>query len=134
MYGHYYLMEWRKFKLYLSCQYWTNDCFSCYKFIEVVILTCSVKKVFLEISQNSQENTCARGLQLYYKKTLAQVFSCGFYEIFKNTFSCRTTPVAVSVFALYLCITHHCIFFIFHQVVRKPFKFINNGLAIKVIT
>ena len=39
---------------------------------------CSVKKVFLEISQNSQENTCARvsfliklqasGLQLYYKR------------------------------------------------------------------
>ena len=38
---------------------------------------CSVKKVFLKISQNSQENTCARAffnnvvdidLQLYYKK------------------------------------------------------------------
>ena len=26
------------------------------------------------------------GLQLYLKKTLAQVFSCEFYEIFKNTF------------------------------------------------
>ena len=59
---------------YLPCQYWTNDCFSCYKFIEVDVLTCSVKKVFLEISQNSQENTCARvsflmklqvGLQLH---------------------------------------------------------------------
>ena len=34
---------------------------------EAVVHTCSVKKVFLKISQNSQENTCARasGLQLY---------------------------------------------------------------------
>ena len=28
--------------------------------IEAVVQTCSVKKMFLEISQNSQENTCAR--------------------------------------------------------------------------
>ena len=28
--------------------------------IEAVVQRCSVKKVFLEISQNSQENTCAR--------------------------------------------------------------------------
>ena len=28
-------------------------------FIEAVAQTCSVKKVFLEISQNSQESTCA---------------------------------------------------------------------------
>ena len=28
--------------------------------IEAVVLTCSVKKVLLEISQNSQKNTCAR--------------------------------------------------------------------------
>ena len=27
---------------------------------EAVVRRCSVKKVFLEISQNSQENTCAR--------------------------------------------------------------------------
>ena len=27
---------------------------------EAVVRSCSVKKVFLEISQNSQENTCAR--------------------------------------------------------------------------
>ena len=28
--------------------------------IEAVVRRCSVEKVFLEISQNSQENTCAR--------------------------------------------------------------------------
>ena len=38
---------------------------------ETVAQSCSVKKAFLEISQNSQENTCASflikasGLQLY---------------------------------------------------------------------
>ena len=55
--------------------------------------------MFLEISQNSQENTGARvffliklqvaGLEAcnFIKKgTLAQVFSCGFCEISKNTF------------------------------------------------
>ena len=30
------------------------------------------------------------------KETLAQVFSCEFWEIFKNTFSYRTNPVAAS--------------------------------------
>ena len=33
--------------------------------LEAVVQRCSVKKVFLEMSQNSQENTCARVLQLY---------------------------------------------------------------------
>ena len=55
--------------------------------------------MFLEISQNSQEHTGARvffltklqvaGLEAcnFIKKgTLAQVFSCGFCEISKNTF------------------------------------------------
>ena len=38
----------------------------------IVAYRCSVKKVFCEISQNSQENICARvsflGMQLYLKK------------------------------------------------------------------
>ena len=42
---------------------------------EAVVRRCSVKKVFLEISQNSQENTCAREIS---KNT--------FCEISKNTF------------------------------------------------
>ena len=68
---------------------------------------CSVKKVFLEISENSQENTCARvsfliklqasasAINFIKKETLAQVFSCEFCEIPKNTFFYRT-PVATS--------------------------------------
>ena len=78
------------------------------------------KKLFLEISQNSQENTCAKisfliklqvsALQLYSKKrpwhqacnfiekeTLARVFYCEFCEIFKDSFFYRTPPLAASV-------------------------------------
>ena len=61
-----------------------------------VVRRCTIKKVFLEISQNSQENTCARvcvliKLQawvcnLFKKETLALVFSCEFCEISKNNF------------------------------------------------
>ena len=50
--------------------------------------------MFLEISQNSQENTCAR-VFLIKKKILAHVFSCEFCEISKITFSYKT-PVAAS--------------------------------------
>ena len=69
--------------------------------LEAVAQRCSVKKVFSEISQNSQENTCARVsilIKLFIKKeTLAQVFSCEFCEISKNTFFYRTPLVAASV-------------------------------------
>ena len=75
---------------------------------EAVAQRCSVKKVFLEISQNSQENTCARvsffiklqaaACNFIKKETLAQVFSCEFCEISKNTFFYRTPPVAASVY------------------------------------
>ena len=46
---------------------------------------CSVEKVFSEISQNSQE------------KTLAQVFSCEFGEISKNTFFTEYLRTTASV-------------------------------------
>ena len=32
----------------------------------------------------------------FIKNTLAQVFSCEIYELFKNAFFCRTPPVAAS--------------------------------------
>ena len=49
--------------------------------LEAVAQMCFVRKVFLEILQNWQENTCARvsfliKLQASGKETLAQVFSC----------------------------------------------------------
>ena len=52
---------------------------------EAVVNSCSVKKAFLEISQNSQK-----------KETLTQAFSSEFCDIFKNFLSYRTPPVAVS--------------------------------------
>ena len=84
-----------------------------HNFTEAVARRCFIKKVFLEILQDSQENTCARfsfliklqvsGLQLYQKRDnfikkeiLAQVFSCEFCEISKNIFFYRTPPVAAS--------------------------------------
>ena len=55
-----------------------------------------LKKVFLTILQNSQEDTCARvsfliklqasACNFMKKETLAQVFSCEFCKIVKNTF------------------------------------------------
>ena len=44
-----------------------------------------LKKVFLKISLNSQENTCAR-VSFLIGTFLAQGFSCEFCKIFKNTF------------------------------------------------
>ena len=63
--------------------------------IEAVAWRCSVKKVLLVISQNSRKTPVPESL--FKKETLAQVFSCEFCEISRNTFSYRTTPVAVSV-------------------------------------
>ena len=65
--------------------------------------------MFLEISQNSQENTWPRVSFLIKlqarpptikKETLTQVFSCEFCEISKNAFSYKTPPVAASAYSL----------------------------------
>ena len=52
-------------------------------------------EMFLEISQNSLENTCAR-VSFLIKEALAQVFSCEFCEISKSIFFHRTPLVAAS--------------------------------------
>ena len=68
---------------------------------EAVIRRCSVKKVFLKISQNSQENTCATVPFFFQtcifikKETLTHVFCCKFCDIFQNTFFYRTPLVAL---------------------------------------
>ena len=73
---------------------------------EAVARRCSVKKVFSEISKNSQENTCARvsfliklpaeACNFIKRETLGQVFSCEFCKISKNTFPYRTPSVSAS--------------------------------------
>ena len=91
-------------------------------YLEVVARRCSLKKVFLEISQNSQENTCARvsfliklqasGLNFIKRETLAQVFSCEFCNISMNTFSDKTPLVADSgLFLFLLCYACLCVDF-----------------------
>ena len=58
---------------------------------QAVARGCSLKPVFVEILENSQESNFIK------KEAVAQVFSCKFYEIFKNTFYYRTPLVAASV-------------------------------------
>ena len=58
--------------------------------LEAVIQRFSVKKVFLEISQNSQEKSCARPQACNFIKK-------EFCEISENTFLHRTPLVAASV-------------------------------------
>ena len=65
----------------ISGMKWVND--ECNR--KAVVRRCSVKKVLLEISKNSQENTCASVSLL--RKLQAQVFSCEFCEISKEIFS-----------------------------------------------
>ena len=58
---------------------------------------CFVKKVFLEILQNSLENTCVRAI-LLKNRPLHRFFFCKFCEISKSTFSYRTSSVAAFVY------------------------------------
>ena len=68
---------------------------------EAVSRRCSVKKVFLKISQNSKENTChaisfvtqlqASGLQLYQKKLRDKYFPVSFEKFLRTLFLKNTT-------------------------------------------
>ena len=53
---------------------------------EAVVQRCSVRNMFLKISQNSQKNTCVRVFFLIKLQNLAQVLSCEFCKVFKNSF------------------------------------------------
>ena len=68
---------------------------SCYEIILAVTQRCSIKMVFLEISQNSQENTCARvsfliKFRFYRRKRIGEVWFEGkffnflIFETFRN--------------------------------------------------
>ena len=96
---------------------WCEECF--YKLVsknaeaavrkcslEAVAQRCFVKRVLLKILQNLQENTCLRvsllikldalACNFIKKGTLAQVFSCEFCELSKNTCFYKTPLVATS--------------------------------------
>ena len=95
------------------------------RFLDIVLL-CNItktvaqvfssKEVFLEISQSSQENSCARISILIKLKTcnfikietMAQVFSCEFCEIYRKNFSYRTPPVTASnIINVFNCLDLH---------------------------
>ena len=88
-----------------ACFYMYEKCIT-FIYTEAVAQRCSVKKMFWNISQNSLEKTCARVSFLiklqaevcnFIKKgTLAQVYSSEFYEISRNIFSYKTSPLAAS--------------------------------------
>ena len=69
---------------------------------QAVVRRCSVKKMFLEILHISLENISARvslqsqACNFIKKESLAQLFSCEFCEISRNTFFNRTPPVDAS--------------------------------------
>ena len=61
---------------------------------EAVVQRCSVKKVFLEISQNSQENTCARVsflITLLKKRLWHRCFPVNFAKFLRTPFLQNTS-------------------------------------------
>ena len=76
--------------------------------IEAFARRCFVKKLFLKISQNWKENTCARDSFLILiklqaeawnfikKESLAQVFPANFVKFLRTAFFYGTPPVATS--------------------------------------
>ena len=88
---------------------------------EVVARRCSVKKVGLKISNNSQEDTCARVSFFIKNETLAQVFSYELWEIFKDTlkafddFKNKQKSVRSNVFwYVKVCVFWKCIQYTIH--------------------
>ena len=77
---------------------WKHQKISSFLFIKTANWGCSVKKVFLEILQNSQENTCARVSFLIKLQALGLwILSCEFCKVSKNTFFTEQLQVAASI-------------------------------------
>ena len=95
------LLEWCGDARAFQIAYESNlmSCLTVSENPEAVVQRCSVKKVFLEISQNSQENTCARVTFLIKlqtgnvikKETLTQVFSVDFVKFLRTYFLQNTS-------------------------------------------
>ena len=69
-----------------------NFTFSSFLFHRSNHLRCSVKKVFLEISQNSQENTCARVPFFIKKRDSGKGVFLWIFRIFQEHLFYRTPP------------------------------------------
>ena len=60
------------------------------KFTEAVVRRCSVKKVFLKVSQNSQENSCARVsflIKFQKKRLWHRYFPVNFVKLLRTPIS-----------------------------------------------
>ena len=89
------------------------------KSAEAVVQRCSVKQVFLEISQNLQESSCARvsfliKLTLLKKRPWHRHFPVNFAKFLRTPFFDRASPVVASEKSFPSKIT--AIFIIFHVV------------------
>ena len=75
-----------------------------------VVYYCDCTEVFLRISQNSVENTLLKATCNHMKKeTVAQVLSCEFREVFKNTFFIEHLLATASVTGKAIAIKHKLI-------------------------
>ena len=84
--------------------------------------------MFLKISEYSQENTCVSyrpgGMQFYWKETPIQMFSCEYWEIFKNTFFEKHLRTAASVLLIIKVVASIGHLFLIKNITRddsKPF-------------
>ena len=95
----------QQFKLQYLLNYNSNWLFAVYRSSH---RRCSIIKVFLKITQNSQENFCARvpfliklqTCNFIKKETQTHAFFCEFCEIFKSTFWMTVSVYRVIVQAL----------------------------------
>ena len=88
-------------------------------FSEAVAQSCSVKKVFFESPQNSQENTC-EACTFLKREALAQVFSCEFCEISKNTFFIEHLCWLLLHFGHYFASSQNCCKYGFKTILHQP--------------
>ena len=81
---------------YCNSLIWPGNFYNRCSKSKAVTRRCLVKKVFLKILQNSQENTCLRSsLEILSRDFSTDVF-LWINEIFKNNFFYRKPPVAAS--------------------------------------
>ena len=94
---------------------------------EAVVQRCSVKKVFLEISQNSQKNTCAR-VSFLIKLQASGFFRIHFFLIVEVSFLhilYEFYEIKLNVMKYTLnCISWNSLKEIFHSV-SSPYRFSN---------
>ena len=76
------------------------------RFFKIVVL--KYFAIFTNVLQYSQEITCigVSGLQIYSKETPAQIFSCKYCEVLKNTIFHRTPAMAASEIKSMVLIVH----------------------------